>query len=284
MRVLVLGANGMLGNAMMRVLSERRDWKVFGTIRSSGTRAFFTQEISARLIPECDVEKSNTLVKVFEIVKPDVVINCIALNKQLADTNEPSIVIPIYSVLPHRLAVLCKIIGARLIHISTDGVFSGAKGGYTEDDPADAKDLYGISKFFGEVCYPHTITLRTSIIGHELQSSHGLLSWFLSQHDQCKCFSRVIFSGLPTVALAQVIRDIVIPKPNLFGLYHIAGRPISKYELLRLVADVYGKSIKMIPDDKLVKDLSLNANRFKAATGYTPPDWPELIKLMHSYH
>jgi dTDP-4-dehydrorhamnose reductase len=162
-------------------------------------------------------------------------------------------------------------------------VFSGTKGGYTEDDPPDAKDIYGISKCLGEVRYPHTISLRTSIIGHELQSAHGLIGWFLSQQNECKCFTRAMFSGFPTVVLAQIIRDIVIPRADLSGIYHVAAEPISKFDLLRLVAEVYGKSIDLLPDDQVVIDRSLNAQRFRAATGYVTPAWPELITLMHSY-
>ncbi len=283
MRLLVLGASGMLGNAVIRILSEKEDWAVFGTVRSASVNRFFSPKIAERLVVGCDIENHDALVKVFGQVRPEVVINCIGLIKQLADAGDPLLTIPINALLPHRLARLCNLAGARLVHMSTDCVFSGDKGGYTEDDPSDAKDLYGKSKFLGEVHYPHTITLRTSIIGHELQSAHGLIGWFLSQQERCKGFSRAIFSGLPTVALAQIIRDIVIPRSDLFGLYHVAARPISKYDLLRLVAEAYDKSIEIIPDDSLVIDRSLNADRFFDITGYIAPQWPELIKLMHSY-
>ncbi|MFM8331419.1 MAG: dTDP-4-dehydrorhamnose reductase family protein, partial [Candidatus Methylumidiphilus sp.] len=188
------------------------------------------------------------------------------------------------SLLPHRLATLCSIAGARLIHISTDCVFSGDRGGYTEDDPSDARDVYGKTKFLGEVTDSHTITLRTSIIGHELQTTHGLVEWFLSQERQCKGYTKAIFSGLPTVVLARIISDIVISRPDLSGVYHLAARPISKYELLNLIAAVYGKEIEIIPDDQFVVDRSLSAERFRVATGYVAPDWANLVKLMHKYH
>ena len=191
--------------------------------------------------------------------------------------------IPIYALLPHQLAKLCSNIDARLIHMSTDGVFSGTKGDYLESDAFDAQDFYGISKFIGEVQCPHSISIRTSIIGHELQRGNGLLSWFLSQQESCKCFSNAIFSGFPTVALAQIVRDIVIPRPDLFGVYHIASNPISKCDMLRLIADVYGKEIEILPDKKISIDRSLNAERFRIATGYTPPDWQSLVKLMYLY-
>lgn len=283
MRVLVLGASGMLGNAMIRVLSERSDWLVYGTIRSEGAKRFFNKEISERLVSGVDVESQDSLLQAFNKVRPDVVINCVGLIKQLADANDPLQALPINALLPHRLARLCELAGARLIHMSTDCVFSGTKGNYLESDASDADDLYGRSKYLGEVAYPHTITLRTSIIGHELQSSHGLVDWFLSQNDRCSGYTKAIFSGLPTVVLATIIRDIVIPRPALSGIYHVAAEPISKYELLRLIARVYGKQIEITPTDKLVIDRSLNANHFREATGYQVPSWSELIGTMHLY-
>ena len=283
MKILVLGASGMLGNAMIRVLSEKADSQVYGTIRSESSKRFFRADIAERLIPGVDVEQHDSLLQAFTRARPDVVINCVGLIKQLADAEDPLQAIPINALLPHRLAKLCELSGARLVHMSTDCVFAGDKGGYRESDPSDAHDLYGRSKFLGEVAYPHTITLRTSIIGHELQSAHGLVNWFLSQQGQCRGYTRAIFSGLPTVALAQVVRDVVIPHTDLSGVYHVAAQPISKYDLLELVAEVYGKKIKIIPSDKLVIDRSLNAGRFSDATGYVVPGWPDLIKLMHSY-
>ena len=284
MKIMVLGASGMLGNAVVRVLSEKKDCEVFGTVRSGSANRFFAREIAGRMLTGVDVENHDALVNTFTRVRPDVVVNCVGLIKQLADADDPLLAIPINSLLPHRLARLCDLTGSRLVHMSTDCVFSGAKGGYREDDPSDAKDLYGKSKFLGEVNYPHAITLRTSIIGHELQSAHGLIGWFLSQQEQCRGFTKAIFSGFPTAVLAQIIRDVVIPRPELHGLYHVAARPISKYDLLSLVAKIYGKPIDIIPDDSLVIDRSLNADRFHAATGYVAPEWPELIKIMHGYY
>jgi len=283
MKVLVMGASGMLGSAMIRVLSENDDLEVFGSIRSQKIKTFFSSNISDRLVQCDDITNYSNLIEIFDKVQPNVVINCISLSKALLSKSEPLIMIPIYALLPHKLAKLCSNIDARLIHMSTDGVFSGAKGDYLESDAFDAKDFYGVTKFIGEVQYPHSISIRTSIIGHELQRGNGLLSWFLSQQESCKCFSNAIFSGFPTVALAQIVRDIVIPRPDLFGVYHIASNPISKCDLLRLIADVYGKEIEILPDKKISIDRSLNAERFRIATGYTPPDWQSLVKLMHIY-
>lgn len=283
MKILVLGASGMLGNAVIRVMHESSGLQVVGTVRSSNIPQSFTKEIAKNIISGFDVLNHDSLLKVFAIVKPDVVINCVGLVKQLAEVNDPIITLPINAILPHQLANLSGLVGARLIHISTDCVFAGNKGNYKETDISDATDLYGKSKYIGEVDYPHAITLRTSIIGHELQDAHSLIGWFLSQKNSCKGFSKVVFSGLPTVVLAKLIRDIVLPRPALTGVYHVAARPISKYDLLKLVANVYKKSIEIIPDDQEVMDRSLNAEKFKNATGYEAPEWGDLIRLMHAY-
>ncbi len=273
----------MLGNAALRVMDEKQDWEVFGTVRSANVNQFFSDRIAERLIAGCDVENHDALVKVFSQARPDVVINCIGLIKQLADTDDPLQAIPINSLLPHRLARLCGLAGARLVHISTDCVFSGARGRYLEADFPDAADLYGRSKLLGEVDYPHAITLRTSMIGHELSSNRSLIGWFLNQQSSVKGFTRAIFSGLPTVELSRLIRDVVIPRPDLHGIYHVAADPIAKRDLLHLVAEVYGKSIKIVPDDTLVIDRSLDSTRFCSATGYIVPQWPELVRRMHSF-
>jgi dTDP-4-dehydrorhamnose reductase len=282
-KVLVIGASGMIGSTVLRILSEKKDWQVYGSVRDASIKRFFHVPIGERLIAGVDVEHPDSLAKVLNQIRPDVVVNCAGLTKHKPEAEDPLISIPINTLMPHRLAGLCKLVGARLIHVSTDCVFSGEKGNYSESDFADARDVYGKSKALGEVEYPHAVTLRTSTIGHELQSTYGLLDWFLSQEGRCKGYTRAVFSGLPTVVFAQVVRDVVIPFKGLSGLYHVAAKPINKFDLLKLIADVYGKAIDIVLDDKLVIDRSLDASRFQSATGYIAPEWPELIKLMHAY-
>lgn len=283
MRILVLGASGMLGNAMVQVLAQDPHHQVFGSARSAWVKKHFTPELADNIITGIDVENADALARLFAQVRPEAVINCIGLVKQLAEANDPLYALPINALLPHRLARLCELIEARLVHISTDCVFSGRKGGYVETDEADAQDLYGRSKLFGEVDYPHAVTLRTSIIGHELNSSHGLIGWFLAQQGSVKGYTRAIFSGLPTCELARVIRDLVLPRPELHGLLHVAAEPISKYDLLQLVNKEYGKDLRIEPDDQLKIDRSLNANRFREATGYVAPPWLQLVAQMRAF-
>lgn len=282
MKILVLGVSGMLGNAVFKVFTQDSDCEVWGTLRSPAVMRRFPASTHARLIGGVDVLDHDSLLALFARLRPDVVINCIGLIKQLADAKDPLSALPINAMLPHRLARLCALAGARLIHVSTDCVFSGRKGGYLESDTSDAEDLYGKSKYIGELHdQAHAITLRTSIIGHELNSSHALVDWFLSQPGPVRGFSRAIFSGLPTVELARLMKDFVIPHPALSGLYHVAAEPIAKLGLLRLVAAQYGKTIEIRPDDALVIDRSLNGERFRDATGYVAPSWPALIRRMH---
>ena len=282
-RVLVLGVSGMLGNAVLRVFAQSSRYSVMGSARSVGMLQLLPSELREHVVCGVDVENTDSLMRLFALARPDVVINCIGLVKQLAEADDPLAAIPINALLPHRLARLCDVSRARLVHMSTDCVFSGTRGMYCEQDVSDANDLYGRSKYLGEVDYSHAVTLRTSIIGHELSSAHGLVGWFLAQQVPVKGYSRAIFSGLPTVELACVMRDFVVPNPELRGLYHVSAEPINKYELLKLVAQVYGKSTDITPDDKVAIDRSLDSSRFREITGYQSPGWPELVRRMHEF-
>lgn len=281
MKVLVLGATGMLGSMMMRCLKNDVRYEAWGTLRDVSGLKYFPTEIHTNLIAGVDVLDDDRMREVFDTIQADVVINCVGLIKQLAIANDPLVVLPINAMLPHRLARLCEDFGARLIHISTDCVFSGRKGFYSESDDSDALDLYGKSKYIGEVTqHPHVITLRTSIIGHELNSRYALIDWFLSQNNSVKGYVNAIYSGLPTCELAQLILNYVIPRPDLKGLYQVASNAINKYELLTLVAEVYGKKITIIPDEALTIDRSLNGSKFVNATHYNVPEWPHLVGMM----
>jgi len=272
----------MLGNAMLRILSEDRTNFVEGTIRNEAYLRRLPPELQKNIIVGTDLENPDQMTAVFAKTKPEVVINCVGLVKQHADSNDPLMAISVNSLLPHRLSRFCAIANARLIHFSTDCVFSGKKGSYVENDPCDAKDLYGQTKFLGEVEDHHVFTIRTSIIGHELVGTQSLIGWFLAQSGSVKGYTRAIFSGLPTVELARVVRDFILVRPNLSGVWHIGAEPISKFDLLKLVAGAYGKEIEIIPDADLKIDRSLDSSRFRQETGYAPPPWAELVDRMHN--
>ncbi len=283
MKILVLGVTGMLGNTLFRYLAEDKGVSVYGTARTKSALQYFPNELSSQLITGVDGGDHASLTKVFTDIQPDIVVNCIGIVKQLAESKDPLVTIPINSLLPHQLAALCQKAGARLIHISTDCVFSGSKGDCLESDFPDAYDLYGRSKLLGEVDYPHAITLRTSIIGHELSGQRSLVDWFLSQEGSVNGFTQAIYTGFPTIEIANIIRNIVIPRPQMRGLYHVASKPINKYDLLHLVAKAYRKTIEIIPSDSLSINRSLKAERFNKETGYVVPEWPELVERMYKF-
>lgn len=283
MTVLILGITGMLGNAVFRLLSSCGHLEVYGTTRRDLAKFAFPQLARANVVLRMDCDDWQSVVAAVDQVTPNVIVNCVGVVKQLASSRDPLVTIPINTLFPHRLAALCSARGSRLIHISTDCVFSGTKGMYKETDVADARDLYGLSKFLGEVDTPEAITLRTSIIGHELSGNQSLVGWFLSQSGPVNGFARAVFSGLPTVELARVIRDIVLPRKAMHGLYHVAANPINKFALLNLIAVTYGKNIEICKDEALVIDRSLDAEKFCTETGYAPPDWPALIADMRKF-
>lgn len=283
MRVLVLGAAGMLGNACLRLFAQSEGFEAIGAVRSAASADLLPRDVRDKVIAGVDVVRHDDLVRVISRTAPDAIINCVGVVKQLESARDPLEAIPTNSLLPHRLARLAGLAKARFIHISTDCVFSGSRGMYRESDVADADDLYGRSKLLGEVDYPHAITLRTSIIGHELSGARSLIGWFLSQDAPVEGFTKAVFSGLPTVEIAKLIRDQVLPDPSLHGLYHVSAEPIDKYSLLRLVAEAYGKDIAIVPSERIRIDRSLDSSRFRAATGFAPQSWPELVATMERF-
>jgi dTDP-4-dehydrorhamnose reductase len=282
-RLLVLGATGMLGNAMFRLFSDSVGFETYGTSRASANLSQFDKALLPRIIAGVDVHHHDHLVQLFDQLRPGTVINCVGLVKQLAKAEDHLESLEINSLLPHRLARLASLAGARLIHVSTDCVFSGREGGYRESDTPDALDLYGRSKLLGEVTYGNAVTLRTSIIGHELASTRSLVGWFLAQKEMVRGYTRAVFSGLPTVELARAIRDHVLPRPKLRGLWHVSSEPISKYELLKLIKRIYGCSSEILVDEQPVIDRSLDSSRFRAETGWRPESWETLVTAMHRF-
>lgn len=282
-KILILGVSGMLGSAAYRLFAHSEDWQVVGAARSLVSLYHLPRSPNARLVGEFNIHDKDRIIQLLGSEKPDLVLNCIGVIKQLALAKDPLASIEINALFPHRLAQYCALSNARLIQISTDCVFNGKGHMYRETDFADAEDLYGKTKYLGEVDYPNAVTLRTSIIGHEIGKSLSLVDWFLSQPGPTvKGYTHAIYTGLPTVELARVVRDVVAPRPDMHGLWHVASAPINKFDLLTLIAKVYGKEITLIPDDNVRIDRSLDGARFERETGYTAPGWPALVAAMHA--
>lgn len=280
-KVLILGGTGMLGHALFVQLSLQDSLNVYATVRSpKGLSRWFSQDLLKKICADVDANNFDSVTNIIASIQPDIVINCIGLVSESRIANDLLSVISINSLLPHRISLLCKEANIRMIHISTDGVFDGKKGGYTEKDKVNISDIYGMTKFLGEVSYPHCLTLRTSIIGHELIKKTGLVEWFLSQEEKVRGYTKAIYSGLPTIELAEIISDYILPNDKLSGIYHVSSEPISKYDLFKLIADRYGKKIEIEPYDEPVIDRSLDSSIFCSVTGYIPPSWAELVNKM----
>lgn len=283
-KILILGSTGMLGSCLVNYFSLSNTYEVF-----SADRALTLTRDSRfpRVLDNCyvgiDFLSDKEICTLLENVKPDIVLNCIGRIKQLNVENDPIQTILINSLLPHRLAKLTSRYGFRLIHFSTDCVFSGEKGDYCESDTPDPNDFYGLSKLVGEVEGGLALTLRTSIIGHELQNKRGLIEWFLSQDKSVSGYKSAIFSGLPTVEVARVLEKYIFGDEEIRGLYHLASSPISKYELLKILARTYNKDINIKADNSIAIDRSLNSNKFQLQTGYIPKEWNELIVDMYNF-
>jgi dTDP-4-dehydrorhamnose reductase len=275
--VLILGSAGMLGHKLYQVLA--RKFRVSGTIRDSyesiGRYSFF---IKPDIIPNIDAQKIHTVEEAVRKIKPDVVINCIGIIKSSGEVQDRLISVWVNALFPHQLYQICKSNRARLIHISTDCVFSGKKGNYREDDPSDAEDIYGKTKYLGELIGDGVLTIRTSLIGRELSTTNNLVEWFLTnQGSEVNGFINAIFSGFPTICFAQIMDRIISKEQNLSGIYHVSSEPISKYKLLTLIRDRMGLDIKIKEYPDFHCDRSLDSLLYQSKTGFKPLSWKEMI-------
>jgi dTDP-4-dehydrorhamnose reductase len=279
-RVLILGATGMLGHTLFREFGQEPGIEVWGAARASSARpALSPPPGAAGMITDFTADAAG-FERALDVSAAHAVINCVGLIKQHSRAADPVEMITTNSVFPHIAARECAAREIRFIHISTDCVFSGADGGYGEDSTPDARDLYGRSKLLGEVGAP-ALTLRTSLIGHEPYSAISLIDWFLAQTGTVQGFHNAIYSGLTTSAFAAMLATAVLPRRDLVGLFQVASAPISKYDLLAKVASVYGWDGELVAFDDFHCDRSLRADAFRLATGYTAPTWDDMIVDMY---
>jgi len=280
MKIFLMGAYGMLGHKLIQRLKREHD--IYGTCKEIHSGPPWSSVIDAdRLIAGIHAEKMETVALAMSKSKPDVVINCIGIVKQVEAATDPIVSIYTNSLFPHLLARECFINDAKLIHFSTDCVFSGKKGMYSLSDPSDAEDLYGRTKFLGEVGGKESLTIRSSLIGRELGTRNGLVEWFLAQRGKSvKGYRNAIFTGFTTLEMSNIVSMILKKHEDLSGVWHIAANPISKYDLLSLVNRGMDLGIQIEPDDSIKCDRSLDGSAFSSKTGYMPPSWNDMIKEM----
>jgi len=278
MRVLILGGDGMLGHQLMKHFSANGH-EVKVTLRQGLTAyrkfgLFYAENSYAGI----DVRCVERITEVFGHWRPESVVNAVGIVKQRPTAQEVLPSLEINALFPHKLAVLCRAVGIRMIHLSTDCVFAGKKGNYREEDPSDAEDLYGKTKYLGEVQDSPCLTIRTSIIGKELWRKQGLLEWFLAQRGKVNGFTNAIFSGFTTLELSRIIERILLDHKCGSGLYHVSSEPISKHDLLVLIRDKMKLEVKVTPSENPRCDRSLDSTKFRRAFNYTPPSWEQMIE------
>ncbi|MBN1166543.1 MAG: SDR family oxidoreductase [Methanospirillaceae archaeon] len=281
MKIIIFGTTGMLGHKLIQNLSQRHD--VTGTTRKDLSEyANYPVFSGVKILNNIDAADFTSINNAIEKVNPDVIINCIGIVKQLPQAQDPLPSITINSLFPHQLAQVCNKKGIRLIHYSTDCVFSGKDGNYKETDIPDPEDLYGRSKLLGEVTQGRCLTLRTSLIGRELSGFRSLFEWVLQQDGkEIHGYTKAIFSGLTTNAHAQILDDILTRKKNLTGLYHVASTPISKFDLISMIINRFNLNITIIADDSVVCNRSLDGSRFIKDTGISIPSWEMMIEQLY---
>jgi dTDP-4-dehydrorhamnose reductase len=279
LRILILGGDGMLGHRLLAHLQKNHETKVtlHRDLAAYEPYGLFTRDNSYAGVEAQDADRMLEVVADF---RPEAVVNTVGIVKQRGAAKEAIPSLEINALLPHRLALLCKAVGVRLVHVSTDCVFSGRKkGGYTEEDVPDPLDLYGRTKLLGEVSEPGCITLRTSIIGLELSRRTGLIEWFLSQRGEIRGFTKAIYTGLTTAEMSRVIERVLVEHQALSGVWQVASEPINKHDLLVRFSEVLGRDdVSIVPDDSVRIDRSLSAVAFEEATGYHAPGWNEMLE------
>ncbi len=270
----------MLGHKLVQIFSAR--FETFATSRNHLNEEIFGDlSKKVQIFENINVENTDSVKEIIKKIEPEVVVNAVGIIKQIPSAKNVIKTLTINSIFPHQLAEVAEEVKARLICISTDCVFSGKKGNYSEEEIPDASDLYGKSKNLGEVVEGNCLTVRTSIIGRELGTKHSLLEWFLSnENGKVKGFKKAVFSGFPTQVLAEILADIIANQPNLRGLYHVSSEPINKFDLLELIKKNYGANIEIEQDENFTIDRSLDSTKFRTETDFQPQNWKKMIEIM----
>ena len=283
MKILIFGVTGMLGSCLYKYFSNLKEFQVMGVLRNINKKSFFNENTNSRIIVFDNYNNFDKLEKFIKEIRPDYIINCLGVIKQKINTSNPENTVFINSYLPHLIDKLTAIYNFKLIHFSTDCVFDGNIGLYKETDIPLPKDFYGLSKLLGELETKNTLTIRTSIIGHELESTFSLVNWFLSSKNCVKGFTKAIYSGFPSVEIGRIIHKYIIPNKSISGIYNLSSNPISKYELLKIISKQYEHKIDITPDEEVVIDRSLDATKFNKETKYVCPSWTKLIEDMYKF-
>mgnify|MGYP001284408597 CR=1 FL=1 len=277
MKIIILGASGMIGSTLFSYLRESHE--VMGTLRLNKESYDKFEKLNLdNIIYDLDVRDTDRIHDLIVTQKPDVLINATGIVKQVVDQSSKSKLIEINALIPHKLHELCLKHQVRHIQFSTDCVFSGLKGNYGESDIPDPQDLYGLSKYTGEIHDQGTLTLRTSTIGLEVGTSHGLIEWFLSERGEIQGYSKAIYTGITTIELAKFVEEIISRFDDISGLWQVSGERISKYELLSMLKEKLNRTdIEILRNEEYICDRSLSNSKILNATNYQFPSWDKML-------
>ena len=286
MKVIIFGSNGLLGNTITKYFLDNSSYETFPILRDSSKIMLFKKKYHKSFIVIKNILDFEEIKKKIKNIRPDILINCIGITNKVQKNNTSYFedLIRVNSLFPHMLHRISLDLNARLIHLSTDCIYSGNKGNYNENDLPDPIDAYGRSKLLGELNYENTLTIRKSVVGHEFLTKKGLLEWFLDQNKIVQGYKNVIFSGLTVLELARLIDIYIIPRNDLKGIFHVSGEPISKFDLLKIFNEIYNKSIKIVPNESIKINRTLNGSHFNKVTGYKINSWSSLIKSMYEFN
>jgi len=278
MKIIILGANGMIGYGLFDYLSKYHD--VIGTLRRD--KNFYkniTQLYEKNIIYGVDVKNISEIKNILISHRPDILVNATGIVKQITGQVSEADIIELNALVPHKLCQLTRSESIKLIQFSTDCVFSGKKGNYSEDDTPDPIDFYGLSKYMGEVNQKGVLTLRTSTIGLELTGSHGLIEWFLKQTGGIDGYMNAIYTGITINELAKFVNFLITKHRDIDGLWQVAGTQINKFALLSILgAKLQRKDIQILPNKEYVCDRSLVNTKIVMKTDYKFPDWEIMLE------
>ena len=284
MKILILGGSGMVGHRLAKKLSNQ--YEIFSLLRKRpdlDSNQFFEKVLPKN---QCifidDINEYENLNNTVKKISPDIIINCIGVIKQRDKVENVLNMRRINSLLPHVLNQICNKNKIKLIHLSTDCVFSGTKGNYQESDNPDPIDEYGKSKLLGEIKKGNALTIRTSFIGPELFNKKSLFEWVKSQKNgEIDGFENAIYSGLTTLAFSEIIENIIDKHQNLNGIWHISSNPISKFDLIEMINQKFNLKIKINRNSSFRCDRSLNSSKFQEETKIQIPSWRAMIDNLY---
>ena len=279
MKILVLGGTGLIGNRLVRHLRENAD--VYASTRTDRGQIPVLEHIldPNKWIFRFNATDFQLLESEIGRLRPKVIVNCLGIVKQHISASDTETTILLNSALPNRLSSLAVKYEFKLIHLSTDCVFSGNTGNYIESATPDPVDLYGRSKTLGELNNSQDLTLRTSFVGREIKSFTNLFEWVRkNQNTKIVGYKKAIYSGLTTQVTSEIIERLIFDFSTLTGLWHLASEPISKFDLIQKLSDSLNLRLDIEVDEEFICDRSLNPGALTAMTGVVAPDWPTMLE------